>query len=95
MQVRVGVQEQPHNDMMLIILIAYLHNIMYAYKLLLSVSMHFVLPHDRVKSVYKSQTIGAYHGGRPRKSVQSTLTLINLIMVWLRVLGLITYKHSF
>ena len=58
MQVWVGVQEQPHNDMMLAILVAYLHNIKYAYRLLLSVSMHFVLPHDRVKSVYKSQTIG-------------------------------------
>lgn len=93
--VRVGVQALPHDDTMLATLVAYLHIIKYAYKLLLSVSMHFVLPHDRVKPVYKSQTIGAYHGGRPRKSVQSTLTLINLIMVWLRVLGLITYKHTF
>ena len=42
---------------MFAILIAYLHNIKYAYRLLLSVSMHFVLPHDRVKPVYKSQTI--------------------------------------
>ena len=47
------------------------HNIKYAYKLLLNVSMHFVLPHDRVKPVYKSQTIGAYHGGRPRRDIQS------------------------
>ena len=64
-------------------------------KLLLSVSTYFVLSHDRVKSVYESQTIGDYHGGRPRKSVQSTPTLVNLILVWLRVLGLITYKHAF
>ena len=77
------------------ILVAYTHLIKYVYRLLLSVSTHFVLPHDRVKPVYESQTIGAYHGGRPRKSVQSTLTLINLIMVWLRVLGLITYKYTF
>ena len=95
MQVRVGVQEQPHNDMMLAILVAYLHNIKYAYRLLLSVSTHFVLPHDRVKSVYESQTFGDYHGGRPRKRVQSIPTLVNLILVWLRVLGLITYKHAF
>ena len=81
MQVWVGVQEQPHNDMMLIILVAYLHNIMYAYKTP-TVCKHIICtPHDMVKSVYESQMIGAYHGGKPRKSVQRTLTLINLITV--------------
>ena len=54
MQVRIGVQEWPHDDTMLATLVAYLHNIKYAYKLLLSISMYFALPHDRVKTVYKS-----------------------------------------
>ena len=45
--------------MMLAILVAYTHLIKYVYRLLLSVSTHFVLPHDRVKPVYESQTIGA------------------------------------
>ena len=41
------------------------HFIMYVYRLLMSVSTYFDLSHYRVKTVYESQTIEAYHGGRP------------------------------
>ena len=65
MLVDVGVQAQPQNYIMLVILVVYTHFIVYVYGLLLDVSTYFELPHYRVKPVYESQTIGAHHGGRP------------------------------